>query len=494
MKKNIINIVAFLATVLPVAGVGGGLLASCSDDDDTSLTPVTNVSYEPTMGGAIITYTAPANNDLLYVKAAYTNSQGERVFRSSSIYDNKIEIEGLADETKTYPVAITAVDKWGGETSAVTINVQPGRSYINIIKDNLEIHPLCGGLVLVWENPAGVQTASDAVSNPGKQVYVVVDYTDADGVTRTRYLSSKQKNATAKVRGLFAGKYQVNYHVEDTSGNKTEQSSTITCDVPAETEFKKFVEREDPVNGLVKDFIWKLVPKLTTLQEAWEYRNAAIFDGIVNVSTDASTQSYAGTDCDNSSVTYGAAIPWDTEQVDIVVDLNQVVSISRMKGWQRAFKYGAQPYAGGDEMTSGVSKDYDYYQPDNLKRFKVFGSMTLNEEDWFLIQDCDIATNTTNFQGTLPQYWTNPEWYGNTNVYMPTNESYAIAEEGHEWELNEMTDSVRYIRVRFVENWDLSKRGVSGLSEINLYGSVLVTPEELAAKEAAENATARRRK
>ena len=48
-----------------------------------------------------------------------------------------------------------------------------------------------------------------------------------------------------------------------------------------------------------------------------------------------------------------------------------------------------------------------------------------------------------------------------------------------------LTDSVRYLRVRMVENWDLSKRQVSGLSELNLYGAVLVSPEELAAKEAA---------
>ena len=143
-KRHLISL-SFIICYLSV----GSVFTACSDDDDTTLTPVTNLSYEPTMGGAIITYTAPANNDLLYVKASYTNSQGNRVFRSSSIYDNKIEIEGLADETKTYPVDVTAVDKWGGETSAVTINVQPGRSYINIIKDNLQIHPMCGGLSLV---------------------------------------------------------------------------------------------------------------------------------------------------------------------------------------------------------------------------------------------------------------------------------------------------------------------------------------------------------
>ena len=328
------------------------------------------------------------------------------------------------------------------------------------------------------------------VKNPGKAVYVVVDYTDAEGVTRTRYLTSKLKTAKARIRGLYAGRYQVSYHVEDFSGNKTRQSQAFAVEVPAETEFRKYIEVDDPVNGTIKNFIWTLVPSLTTLQEAYEYKNAAIFDGIIDSNTQP-TRNYAGTDADQIA-SYGSGIPWDTEKVDIVVDMHQVVSISRMKAWQRAYKYGDQPYSGATDQTSGVSDDYDYYQADNLKRFKVFGSMTLNDDDWFLIKDCDIATNTT--AGTLPIYWTNPQWMDQTDVYMPNNDSYQAAIDGHEWELDEMTDSVRYIRVRFVESWDLSKRGVSGLSELNLYGQQLLSPEELAAKEAAENPAARRRK
>ena len=106
--------------------------SSCKDDE-TSLTAPVDLSYEPTMGGAIIKFTAPKSNDLLYIKAAYTNSLGKDVYRTTSIYDNKIEIDGLADETKTYPIRVSAVDKWGGETSATVINVQPGRSFINVI-------------------------------------------------------------------------------------------------------------------------------------------------------------------------------------------------------------------------------------------------------------------------------------------------------------------------------------------------------------------------
>ena len=71
---------------------------NCSEEE-TSLSVPTNLSYEPTMGGAIIKFTPPSNSDLLYVKAAYTNSLGKDVFRTTSIYDNKIEIDGLADET-----------------------------------------------------------------------------------------------------------------------------------------------------------------------------------------------------------------------------------------------------------------------------------------------------------------------------------------------------------------------------------------------------------
>ena len=465
---------------------------SCKDDE-TELSAPINLSYEPTMGGAIIMFTAPSSNDLLYIKAAYTNSLGKDVYRTTSIYDNKIEIDGLADETKTYPVRVSAVDKWGGETNPTIINVQPGRSFINVIKDNLAINPICGGLAVTWENPVGADMQLDDITanSLAKVVYVVVDFTDADGVTRTRYLSSKQKYAKANIRNMFAGNYKVSFRVEDASGNKTEQSAPSMIDVPAEQESLKYVEYEDAVNGRVKKFIWTLVSRYTTLQPAWEYTNESIFDGIIDSNT-SPTQNYCGTDCDNSSVTYGASIPWDTDQVDIVIDMHQIVSISRLKAWQRAYTYGVQPYSGATNQVSGVSDDYFYYQPQNLKRFKLFGSMTLNEEDWFLIKDCDIATNST--AGALPIYWTNPSYFGHENVYMPTNESYQYALDGHEWELDAMTDSVRYIRVRMVENWDLSKRNIAGMSELNLYGSILVSHEELAAQEAQSANAPRRRK
>lgn len=483
IKKNISTALLGLSTIVtPLlwGGVGAGLFLTSCSDDDPGIAAVTNVTYEPTMGGAIIRFTPPASNDLLYVKASYVNSLGESAFRSTSIYNTEIEIDGLADETRDYPVRISAVNKWGGESDITTISVRPNRSYINIIADNLKVSPICGGLCFTWENPAGADSTS-TTKNPGKAVYVVVDYVDSANVSRTRYLGNNKKVAVSNVRGMVQGKYQVSYHVEDFSGNKTVQSEQRTITVPPEVLFPKYYMRNNGLEGEEKEFIWKLDSKLTTLTPAHEYTNEAIFDGIINDKNDPETASYCGTAPSGN-------IEFDSDAVDIVVDMNQIVSISRIKAWQRAYHYGTQPYAKDEngnaysrplDDNKRMSEDYDYYQPENLKHFRLYGSK--DKENWFVIQDCDIATNST--AGALPRYWTNPNWYGHEVANMPDNESYQAAIDGHEWLLDQMTDSVRYVRVRMVESWDMAKRTLSGMSELNLYGTVLVDYKTLAEEE-----------
>lgn len=438
-------------------------LSSCSDDDNkTSLTAVTNVEYTPTMGGAIITFTAPKNNDLLYIKAVYTNSLGKEVFNVTSIYNNKIEIEGLTDETKTYPVSIYAVDKKGGESPVTTINVQPGRSYINMIKDDITIDPIVGGLEVSWVNPAGSDELT--TDNPGKTIYVCLTLTDPSGKVSTRYLSSQAEHASVKLRGLDPGEYTLTYQIEDFQGNKTDLSQSMTRSVLEEIIIPKYTEDE---NGY-RTYLWTLVEDQTTLKEVYENKNAAIFDGVVDDKDKANDNSYAGTNADQ----YGTSLPWETDQMDIVIDMHQTVNISRVRAWQRAHLYGWSPYA-QDWRTDGTSYDYDYYQPDNLREFALYGST--DAVNWFLIQDCDIATNST--AGKLPITGARDEqWNGHditASTGMPTQESYNYAIEGHLWELEKMSGPTRYIRVRFLKNWDMAQRTVSGLSELTLYGAVL---------------------
>jgi hypothetical protein len=440
-------------------------LTSCSDDDNSSsLDAVTNISYTPTMGGAVINFTAPSSNELLYIKAVYTNSLGKTVYNVTSIFSNEIEIEGLSDESKTYPVSLYAVDKQGGESPVAVIDVKPNRSYINTINDSLRIDPIVGGIEVSWINPAGADTVT--AENPGKTVYVNIHYTDPQGKEISRYLSSQAQHANVKLRGLDPGEYTFSYQVEDFQGNKTALSSPLTRTVREEVIIPKYTE---DANGY-RTYLWTLVSGQTTLKEVNENRNAAIFDGVVDDKDNAGDNSYAGT----SGSKYGGAgtMPWGTDQLDIVVDMHQTVNISRIRAWQRAHLWGWSPYA-QDWRTDGTSYDYDYYQPDNLREFALYGSM--DAQNWFLIQNCDIATNSTG--GKLPVTGARDDkWNGHAitaSTGMPTQESYNYAIAGHLWELDKMSEQTRYIRVRFLQNWDMSKRSVTGLSELTLYGAVI---------------------
>lgn len=452
MKLLNYKIVAFLLMV-------SLCLAGCKDDDNTSnLGAVTNVAWTPTSGGAIITFTAPESNDLLYIKAVYTNSLGKDVFNVVSIYEQQIEISGLADENKEYTVHLYAVDKRGGESPVQTIKVKPERSYVNLIYDNLQILEIVGGVEVRWTNPSGAEQG-------GKAVYVTLSYNKpGEKEVQTRYLSSAQKEVKLKVRGMDPAIYEFSYVVEDLVGNKSIVSQKTKYSIKEEVVIPKYTEDNDGF----RTYIWALVPEQTTIKEVYENKNAAIFDGVIDDKDKANDNSYAGTNADQ----YGTALPWNTDQMDIVVDLHQTINISRIRVWQRAYWYGWGNYAQSWKV-EGSSDDYNYYQGENLKSFDIYGSM--DAQSWFKIQECDIATNTT--VGKLPVYetrsWYSYEKQANYDVWMPNQASYDAALEGHLWELETMSQEVRYIRVRFTSNWDQSQRTVSGLSELTLYGAIV---------------------
>lgn len=453
--KNI-RLLAFVCALLTVFASG------CAEKEPvSSLDGVTNISWEPTSGGAIITFTAPKSNDLLYVKASYENSLGEAVYNVCSVYDNRIEISGLIDETKKYPVEISAVDKNGGESPVETIYVTPGKAYLNIVKENITFSTIIGGVNIKWHNPSGAPVG-------GKTIHVVLTYSTDDG-TETRFISSSQEDVDINVRGISPGEREFSYSLEDQIGNKLPESEKMVFEIMEELNVPKFID--DDLG--YRTYIWTLVDEQTTLREVWENKNAAVFDGIIDTAGSADDNSYAGTDCVEAG--YGSTMPWDTDQLDIVIDMHQVINISRIKAWQRAYWYGWDDI-GYWWSTDGTCITEYYYCWNNLKSFKLFGSMDAKE--WFLIQHCDIATNTT--AGPLPEnkVWTNDDEPRHSNGadyehYGPTNESREIGRAGHIWELEALSPDVRYIRIRFTSNWDTSHTECSGLSEIEIYGGLV---------------------
>ena len=91
MKKQINKVLLFSIFILAT-------LISCSKHEDLDTNPpgtVSDITVTSTNGGGIISYLLPSDEDILYVKAVYFNSQDEEVFRVSSKYNSTLEVNGL---------------------------------------------------------------------------------------------------------------------------------------------------------------------------------------------------------------------------------------------------------------------------------------------------------------------------------------------------------------------------------------------------------------
>ena len=138
MKKEI-NKIIFLITL-------SIFTISCEENDKGDVTPPGKLSIEsitPTHGGGIISYTLPADNDILFVRAEYTNTLGVDVYRVSSVHNNEIEISGL-NQTSPVEVSLYVVDENDNVSDAEIVDFIPLESFIYLVQESIEISPDLG--------------------------------------------------------------------------------------------------------------------------------------------------------------------------------------------------------------------------------------------------------------------------------------------------------------------------------------------------------------
>ncbi len=119
---------------------------------------VRDVQFKNVPGGADITYTLPDDNDLLYVKANYTLSNGKQMSVRVSMYEDTLRVRGFADELPRTVELVTG-DRSKNESAPVPITITPKRSAIYDILDSMDLIEAFGGIVMMWDN----QTQSDVV-------------------------------------------------------------------------------------------------------------------------------------------------------------------------------------------------------------------------------------------------------------------------------------------------------------------------------------------
>lgn len=367
-------------------------LFSCDKKEDIDTTPpgkLTITGIVPTYGGAKIAYTLPQDEDVLFVKAKYTNALGNEVFKVSSHYNDTIEVTGFND-TEPKNIKLYVYDRNNNKSEAVETQVTPLESYIFQVQESIEIVPDLGGVKVSWTNPS---------ENP---VHVWLYYKKHD-IDTFKIMSSSFSTYRFNIIGLDSVEYEFSADVEDEIGIKSGKKF-ITNAIP------KFEEK------IQKDS-WSLVSNLSCNGNAWEGQTINFFDDVVDTHDDPNDNSYF--------IVQGGGSDLDNGTLDIVINLNKHVLIDRFIVWQRAYWYsGAE--------NQGVSAIPYYYQQENLKAFNIYISNDLVE--WALVGEYEIE-DPKDEDNNVPE------------VYIE------IAKEGHNFILNEVTQPFQYLKFSITKNF-----------------------------------------
>jgi len=306
-----------------------------SGTDESKPAAILNPQVENLNGAARISYTVPKDKNLLYIKAVYTLSNGQRAEAQSTYYTNSIFLDGFAD-TELHEVALYAVSRNNTESDPVTVTVKPLEAPIWQVFKSLNMETAFGGYNLKAKNPS----KSD--------VSILILKKNAVGEWETDNDKSIHTNAdsiVSTIRALDTVAYTFPILVQDKWGNKTDTLfKTIRPLYEAEfpkTNFKALVLPGDAPQreGGVR------------LEYAWD--------------------NLLGT---NTSFTDQNAISGPHM---VTIDLGLTGKLSRI--WIRTYPEGSR-----------------YYFLSTMKRFEIYGSVSPNldgdlDDSWILLGSYEVV-------------------------------------------------------------------------------------------------------
>src|SRR5699024_4573536 len=111
-----------------------------------------NIQVTNGPGKAIIQFTPP-DSGMLFVRAVYTQSNGEERAVIADLYENAIVVDGFSD-TLQHEIKIYTVNRSGVISPAQTVIVQPEVAPLNRVFKNLHVVNYFGGYRLTAYNPS----------------------------------------------------------------------------------------------------------------------------------------------------------------------------------------------------------------------------------------------------------------------------------------------------------------------------------------------------
>lgn len=289
---------------------------------------VSNIAVENIAGGALITFTAPKDEDYLYAKAIYSRKDGIISESKASLYADTLKVEGYGD-TEEHEVEIFAVDRSRNESEGVKVNITPLEPSVRTIANNLDMIADFGGITSTWTNEDNAEIS-----------IVINERTEDDVLIPLETYYTKTKDGKFSIFNLDTLTTNFEVYVEDRWENRSPVKNFVLTPL-FETEFdkSKFTALDLPGDG--------------PHHGSWVIRN------IWNDTPSPSGYSSLG----------GQGI-WPQS---ITIDLGTIGLLSRLKVYQR------------------VESDSYIYAEGNLKRFEVWGTETLDLtgswDSWTLLGD-----------------------------------------------------------------------------------------------------------
>lgn len=218
MKKiNIITLSAFSIISLFTSCSEEQLLKPYGPNDGKAPGKVEIVSYTSIPGGVEVNYTPPTDEDLMYVKVAYTLDTGEKKEVNVSAYSNKFVVEGFGNENpKT--LTLSAVDRHENEGEAIKTEVIPGKpSYLKAY-ETLTTSDAFGGVSVFFENPDFKPLIVDILTQ---------DEEDRWYVAHTEYTPTSKKDVKFAIRGYDIKPRTFKMVVRDSWDNVSDTLSSL---------------------------------------------------------------------------------------------------------------------------------------------------------------------------------------------------------------------------------------------------------------------------
>jgi hypothetical protein len=193
--------------------------------------PISNVKVLNTPGGAILTYTLPSDEDLLYIKAIYTLKDGVKGESRASMYTDTLKVAGFGDILPR-EVTLIAVDRSRNESAPVKVTINPLEPSVITIGKNIILVSDFGGVHAYWSNPTRAEVT----------VVLLKENNNKEFVPLQTFYSTMEAGEGAK-RGMDTIPVKFGIYVQDRWSNRSE-IKYFTLTPIYETKFDRLKFRE----------------------------------------------------------------------------------------------------------------------------------------------------------------------------------------------------------------------------------------------------------